>query len=300
MPGFTSAHGITAMVLHKGLLCIGDRKGVVTVLDAHHKVRWRTKPKGVPYVGKILADSHGLYVGTETRVFALDRSGKVRWSVKVRKLLDAWLGRSGVYVCGWGEGVSVFDAGGERVALYESRGALQAGGANEDESLVFAGTQGMLVAWNADRKRSWTLRLARALPTTIVCRGERLFVMTAFEGLLSCIDISAKALAAAEKGPFAPPKMITLAAPKPVRQGEAPGGEGADAGSIAGVVVECYRDGDELRVRVVSKGYHRDWACQFPRNLRVEGARYVVEKVTASSKGSFYRAGGDIRRLTAR
>lgn len=216
VPGFTSADAITAMALHEGLLCVGDSKGFVTVLDADRKARWRLKPKGVTGVAKLFADADGLYLATGTQVFALDWSGKVRWRVKVRKVLDACQGGSGVYVCGWGDGVGVYDAGGERVALYESRGALQACAVNDDESRVFAGTQGALVAWAADRKRCWTLKLAGALPTAIACRGERLFVTTAFEVFLSCIDVSAKALAAAEKKQPAAPKVITPPAPTPI------------------------------------------------------------------------------------
>ena len=64
-----------------------------------------------------------------------------------------------------------------------------------------------------------------------------------------------------------------------------------------GVVVECYKDGGKLRMRVISEGYHNDWNVQFPKNLREEGARFVVEEVRESSRGGFYRARGEIRKL---
>ena len=64
-----------------------------------------------------------------------------------------------------------------------------------------------------------------------------------------------------------------------------------------GVVVECYQDGPQLRVRVLSPGYHKDWHVQFPKDIRQAGARYVVEEVRESARGGFYRAHGDIRRL---
>ena len=66
-----------------------------------------------------------------------------------------------------------------------------------------------------------------------------------------------------------------------------------------GVVVECYQDGANLRVRVVSPGYHSDWYVQFPKDIRQAGGRYVVEGVRESARGGFYRAYGDIRRLVS-
>lgn len=64
-----------------------------------------------------------------------------------------------------------------------------------------------------------------------------------------------------------------------------------------GVVVECFSEGSQLRVRVVSPGFQRDWNVQFPRTAREEGARYVVDQVLPSARGGFYRALGNIRKL---
>jgi hypothetical protein len=63
------------------------------------------------------------------------------------------------------------------------------------------------------------------------------------------------------------------------------------------VTIECFQEGNEIRARVVSKGYHRDWACQFPRALRIAGARYQVDGVVEAAKGDFYRIVGGVRRL---
>jgi hypothetical protein len=67
--------------------------------------------------------------------------------------------------------------------------------------------------------------------------------------------------------------------------------------AVSGIVVECVSDGGKLRVRVASPGYHKEWNVQFPKNLRVEGARYVVDSVHESAQGGYYRAHGDIRKL---
>ena len=64
-----------------------------------------------------------------------------------------------------------------------------------------------------------------------------------------------------------------------------------------GVVVECVSEGGRLRIRVVSSGYHHDWQVQFPKGIREPGSRYVVTGIREASRGGFYRAHGDIRRL---
>ncbi len=63
------------------------------------------------------------------------------------------------------------------------------------------------------------------------------------------------------------------------------------------VTLDVYKDGNNLRVRVVSSGFERGWNVQFPKELRHEGAKYVVDEIRESARGGFYRAHGSIRRL---
>lgn len=69
----------------------------------------------------------------------------------------------------------------------------------------------------------------------------------------------------------------------------------ADAAS--GIQVECYRQGGKLRMRVVTNGYNSDFNVQFPRAIREEGVTYLVEDLRLSSDGTFYHAGGTIKRV---
>jgi Ca-activated chloride channel family protein len=64
-----------------------------------------------------------------------------------------------------------------------------------------------------------------------------------------------------------------------------------------GVELQCVREGGKLRIKVVSDGYDAGKNVQFPRSIRAEGARYVVETLETSKDGSFYRAAGTITRL---
>ncbi|MGF1936002.1 MAG: vWA domain-containing protein [Nostoc sp. ChiQUE02] len=65
----------------------------------------------------------------------------------------------------------------------------------------------------------------------------------------------------------------------------------------SGVELSCVREGGKLRVKVVSEGYDSTKNVQFPRAIRAEGARYVVEGLELSSDRTFYRVRGDITRF---
>ncbi|MFP4122072.1 VWA domain-containing protein [Coleofasciculus sp.] len=65
----------------------------------------------------------------------------------------------------------------------------------------------------------------------------------------------------------------------------------------SGVLVKCERVGGKLRVRVISEGYNPELNVQFPRSIRKQGVTYVVDEITPSANGTFYRTSGNIRRL---
>lgn len=65
----------------------------------------------------------------------------------------------------------------------------------------------------------------------------------------------------------------------------------------SGVQLCCVREGGKLRVKVISEGYDSTKNVQFPRAIRAEGARYVVEGLELSSDGTFYRVRGNITRF---
>ncbi len=80
----------------------------------------------------------------------------------------------------------------------------------------------------------------------------------------------------------------------------------------SGVELHCIREGGKLRIKVMSEGYDSTKNIQFPRAIRAEGARYVVEGLELSSDGlsatryananakgdrTFYRVHGNITRL---
>jgi hypothetical protein len=71
-----------------------------------------------------------------------------------------------------------------------------------------------------------------------------------------------------------------------------------EGGEISqGVIVECYKQGSKLKIRAISPGYNSAWNVQFPKHLRQEGARYLVEEVREAKQGGFYRVRSQIEPL---
>lgn len=64
-----------------------------------------------------------------------------------------------------------------------------------------------------------------------------------------------------------------------------------------GIILECYKQGSKLKVRVISQGYNSAWNVQIPRNLMKEGSIYRVEEIRESAVGGFYRISGTIQKL---
>ena len=57
------------------------------------------------------------------------------------------------------------------------------------------------------------------------------------------------------------------------------------------------KNAKKIRARVISPGYDQSFNCQFPRAIRVDGKKFVVDAVELAPKGDFYRVKGDIKEL---
>ncbi len=123
--------------------------------------------------------------------------------------------------------------------------------------------------------------------------NERLYLVTT-SGTLACLDVSEAAIQAAKEGRL--PQAIDLKAP-PI--GTTPSATTVETTTDAsqGIILECFREGDRLRMRVLSEGYNPNLRVQFPQNIREEHACYLVDAVQLASYGDFYRVHGDIKKL---
>ena len=57
------------------------------------------------------------------------------------------------------------------------------------------------------------------------------------------------------------------------------------------VRLRCVKEGNKLRIKIISQGYSSDANCQFPKNIRADGREYNVPKsdITLSdTRGKFF------------
>jgi outer membrane protein assembly factor BamB len=183
-------------------------------------------------------------------------------------------------------------------ARYRCDAAVFSCAASPDGRYVFAGdNQSSVYCFAADGTRLWKLGTGCGSAYSMQYRDERLYLVTT-DGSLACLDVSETAVHAAEGGQV--PQTADIKATgweRVVPTDELAVITTAQAPSD-GVVVECVAAaGGRLHVRVLSPGYDPSWRVQFPKDIRVPGARYVVSEIRSAAQGGFYRARGEIKRL---
>jgi predicted DNA-binding WGR domain protein len=281
-----------------GLLAVSDTSGEVTVIDAEEEKVWSKKSKS--FSGWMVRSTpEAIYHGPSGGVTAYRASdGKQLWQQKqTGGILFGWQTDKFVYPgCGSGNVYRLNKKNGKIDLTCKADDAVMSNAASPDDRYVFAGdAESTVYCFDGAGKRLWALGTGCGSALSMQYLDEKLYIVTT-DGVLACLDASEAAITAAQAGTL--PKTREVAVPKAVAQADTTELE-ATSEVGEGVVVECVKEGSKLRMRVVSPGYQSAWNVQFPRNLRVEGGRFVVDSVLEASRGGFYRAHGNIRKLEA-
>lgn len=281
------------MDIHHGTLVVSDDDGNVTVFDHEGDTVWRKKSKGGSG-WMVRCDDAGVYHGHDAGVTAYDWKGKVRWHTDVGSVLFGWQDEGRVYAATTDDTVIELakKSGAVRVT-YQCDGGVPSCAASPGGKFVFA-DDGAANIYCFDDKGARLWKLATGCGTALSMQhfDDKLYVVTS-DGVFAEIDASEAAIEAAKAGTL--PQATTVKAPA-VKETRTTTLE-KTRDTTSGVVVECVEEGGKLRVRVVSPGYKKKLHCQFPRDIREAGAKYVVDEVRESADGTFYRALGNIRRL---
>jgi predicted DNA-binding WGR domain protein/outer membrane protein assembly factor BamB len=282
--------------IHDGTLGVSDAGGGITTIDHEDESLWANKGRGTG-AWMVRCDAEAVYHGHSWGVEAFSAvDGKQLWDCKTTgSVLFGWQEKDDVYAGTSGNKVHrISKANGDMLTTYACDSSVFSCATARDGEYVFAGDSSASVyCFTADGKRLWKLGTGCGAAYSMQYHDERLYIVTT-GGQLACIDVSEAAIHAAEQGTVPKVrdvKLATLDAVVPTAEVE------TTTESGDGVVVECVEVGGRLRVQVLSAGYESGWNVQFPKNVRVPGARYVVEGVRESAQGGFYRAVGEIKRL---
>ncbi|MCA9673244.1 MAG: WGR domain-containing protein [Myxococcales bacterium] len=282
--------------INDGVLAISDAAGNVAVVNHEDESQWSQKSKG-SRGWMVRCDEIGVYHGHQNGVTMFDwEDGSELWNQPTRgSVLFGWQEESTVYAATAQNEVIQFTKKGEKGKTYKCDDTVYSCAAAEDGKFVFAGdNHSSVYCFDENGERLWKLATQCGSALSMQYYQDRLYIVTN-EGTLAGIDVSESAIESAMAGKA--PKAKEIKAPSAAQAAQVSDTVETVSDAGDGVIVECYKEGSKLRVRVISSGYQKKWNVQFPKNIREEGARYVVDELRESSRGGFYRAAGEIRKL---
>ncbi len=292
-----SAADIFGLAIAEGMLGVSDAQGGLTKIDPEGDVLWQRLSAG-KQGWMICSDAQGFYHGHSKglTMYEFDQGRQLWQQPTVGKVLFGCQTEAFLYVATSGKQVQCFSKTGELINQYLCDASVYACAVDTARNLVFASdSSGFIYGFQGSGQRLWkaSTKCGSALSLQLAESGQTQLYLATNQGILACMEVSDRALLEAAKGQLPASFMVenSLATVTAPRQ---------DLEKIhhaeTGILLECFRQGQRLRVRVLSPGYHADWMVQFPRNLRQESDRYLVESLHESSQG-FYRIQGDIKRL---
>jgi predicted DNA-binding WGR domain protein len=282
--------------IHDALLAISDQKGTLTLVDHNDEFVWTVEGDG-KYGWMVRADAGQVYHGHSGGITAYNTgTGQKSWQHNSSgAVLFGWQSKEFAYGGLSSQRVEVLDKKtGKLVATAKCDASVFSNAASDDGKYIFAGDSvSSVYCFKSDGERLWKLATTCGAALSMQYHNERVYIVTR-DGSLACIDASEAAIEAAIQGTV--PEIVNIKAPANL-VASAPAPVQTTTDSSSGVILECFADGAKLRVRVISPGYDSSWAVQFPSDIREAGAKYVADEVRESSRGGFYRAYGDIRKL---
>ncbi|GAA0939973.1 WGR domain-containing protein [Actinocorallia libanotica] len=280
-----------------GMLGVSDKNGQVTAIDHEDEFQWARNTEGNS-AWMVRCDADDIYYGDSWGVSRFRaKDGAPVWSTPLTgSVLFGWQERTAVYAGTSGNQVHrIAKTNGARSTVYQCDAPVFSCATAPDGRYVFAGdNSSSIYCFDQAGTRLWKLATGCGSAYSMQYLDDRLYIVTT-HGVLACIDAAEGAIRAAQQGTV--PEVVDIKAASSLATVEPTTTLDVVTSADHGVVLECFEDGPRLRVRVVSSGYDSSWRVQFPKEIRVPGARYVVEGVRSSARGGFYRAYGEIRRL---
>ncbi|MEU4532720.1 PQQ-binding-like beta-propeller repeat protein [Micromonospora ureilytica] len=281
--------------IHDGVLGVSDADGGITAVDHEDEFLWRRPGRGRS-AWMVRCDNDAIYHGHSQGVTGYEwRTGGELWHTTTGSVLFGWQEHGSVFAGTGTREVVRLSKSGRLERTYRCDAPVFSCATAEGGRYVFAGdSQSSIYCFDAAGTRLWKLGTGCGSAYSMQYHDDRLYVVTT-GGHLACIDASEPAIRAAQAGNV--PQVRDIKAPRQAPQPVQPTIVEVTSDLGAGVVVQCLDDRGRLRVQVLSDGFRRDWSVQFPKGIREPGARYLVTEVRESSRGGYYRAYGDIRRL---
>ncbi|WP_196893978.1 WGR domain-containing protein [Aureivirga marina] len=282
--------------INNGLLAVSDAKGNVTCINYEDEEQWSQKSQGssgwmvrLDEVGRVF---HGHSTGV-TCYYGFD--GNKVWEQSTNgTVLFGWY-MNNMALAGTGSGkLELFNNAGEKQMTMNADSTIYSCASSQNNEYFFAGdSNSSIYCFDKDGSRLWKLATTCSSALSMQYFNEKLYIVTS-SGELTCIDASEEAINLAKEGTV--PTVKDIKAPQKIDVIATDILETVDE-SREGVKLKCQKVGSKLRVRVISSGYNYEWNVQFPKNLRIENAEFMVDDIKEVAAGGFYRVVGDIYKL---
>ncbi len=292
---------LQALTVQQSAILLLDAYGNLTKFTPDWQVQWQ-RPTGVWQGWVLQADEGVVYVGHFHGVMGVDvDSGEVLWSQATPAPVLCGVLLADRLLVGTSDGsLYTLQTAADRTVQTTTmplwggcEGAVFACALGDQADwLVASDGCGQLYGFNQAGDRRWQYTLATGSLLNMQVWGTRIYG-TSTDGSLLCFEFPNQPVVPTATPPaqtvvsVAADWVVASPSPtvEPVRSQEP---------NSPGVIVECFQQGRQLKVRVISPGYHADWHVQFPRNLRQLGQRYRVTALQAAKQGGFYRVVGTI------
>lgn len=287
--------------INDGLLGVSDASGRATIINYEDEEQWSKQQAGRAAWMMRCDDRGKVFYGDSVGVTAFNGpDGKFEWEHKtVGAVLFGWMEEETIYAATGNSLVQSFSKQGIHLRDYNTDATVYSCAASKGGEYIFAGDYySSIYCFNSNGQRLWKLATGCGSAFSMQYFEEKLYIVTT-EGVLACIDASEQAILDAKSGILPEYKDIKIAAAQ-LSPSMAIGDTAVletTRDAVNGVKLRCYKEGGQLRVKVISEGYHSDWHVQFPKNLRQDGTTYVVDEVREASQGGFYRVLGNILKL---
>ena len=283
--------------INNGILAVSDEKGNVTSIDYEEEEQWSKSSVGSSgWMVRVNKNSNIFHGHTKGVTCYCGIDGRELWSKKTSgSVLFGWQMNDTV-LTGTSSGcLDLFDINGYKKLQMKADNAIYScASANKNNYFFAADNCSSIYCYDNEGARLWKLATTCSSALSMQYYNEKLFIVTT-SGYLTCIDASKEAINLAKEGTV--PKAKAIKAPNKIDMIATDTLETVESVNIQGTKLKCIKVDNKLRVRVISSGYHYDWNVQFPKNMRIENAEFLVDEVKEVSTSGFYRVFGNIYRL---
>jgi outer membrane protein assembly factor BamB len=281
--------------IYDGILAVSDVNGAVVKINPEEEIEWTRLSQGSSG-WMVRIDENGIYHGHSGGItmYDLDQGRKI-WHQDTKAILFGWQEKNSIYGGTVAKTVVSVTKKGAIANSYKCDSAVYSCATSPQGAYIFAGdSASSLYCFTKDGNRVWKLNTGCGSALSMQFFEDKLYIVTT-NGTFACLDVTETAIKAAQAGQL--PKFRDIKAPQNLPVATVSTTLDTTSHTDGGVILECFKQSNKLKIRVISEGYNPEWNVQFPRNIRLEGAKYLVEEIKESARGGFYRVYGEIKQL---